>query len=60
MSEPIISVSGLRGIVGESLTPDVAVRYATAFAAELPAGAIVITQMAAPAGRCWPRCSAAL
>lgn len=44
MSEPIISVSGLRGIVGESLTPEVAVRYASAFAAELPAGPIVITR----------------
>lgn len=38
----IISVSGLRGIVGDSLTPDVAMRYALAFAAELPPGPIVI------------------
>jgi phosphomannomutase len=44
VSEPIISVSGLRGIVGESLTPDVAVRYAAAFAAEIAAGPIVITR----------------
>jgi len=29
----ILGVSGLRGIVGESLTPEVAVRYASAFAA---------------------------
>ncbi len=43
MKEPIISVSGLRGIVGESLTPDVAVRYAAAFAATLPPGPIVLT-----------------
>ncbi len=43
MKEPIISVSGLRGIVGESLTPDVAVRYAAAFAATLPLGPIVLT-----------------
>jgi phosphomannomutase len=42
--EPIISVSGLRGIVGESLTPDVAMRYVCAFAAELPPGRIVITR----------------
>ncbi len=41
-SDLIISVSGLRGIVGESLTPDVAVRYVTAFAGELPAGALVL------------------
>lgn len=43
MTEPIISVSGLRGIVGESLTPEVAVRYAAAFAATLPPGPIVLT-----------------
>ena len=43
-SEPIISVSGLRGIVGESLTPEVAIRYVSAFAAELPPGPIVITR----------------
>ncbi|MBA3482212.1 MAG: phosphoglucosamine mutase [Pirellulales bacterium] len=42
MSELIISVSGLRGIVGESLTPVVARRYVTAFAVELPAGPVVI------------------
>ncbi len=44
MNEPIISVSGLRGIVGESLTPEVAVRYACALAAELPAGSLVLTR----------------
>ena len=36
MSEPIISVSGLRGIVGETLTPEVAIRYACAFGQGLP------------------------
>jgi phosphomannomutase len=41
-SELIISVSGLRGVVGETLTPDVAARYATAFVADLPPGPIVI------------------
>jgi phosphomannomutase len=41
-SELIISVSGLRGVVGESLTTDVAQRYARAFLAELPEGSIVI------------------
>lgn len=41
-SEPIISVSGLRGVVGESLTDDVARRYAAAFAEELPPGPVVI------------------
>jgi phosphomannomutase len=41
-SDLIITVSGLRGVVGESLTLDVAVRYALAFAAELPFGPIVV------------------
>ncbi|MBC7855329.1 MAG: phosphoglucosamine mutase [Pirellulaceae bacterium] len=44
MTEPIISVSGLRGIVGESLTPDVARRYVTAFAATLPPGPIIVSR----------------
>jgi phosphomannomutase len=38
----IVSVSGLRGIVGGSLTPEVAVRYVAAFAETLPPGPIVI------------------
>jgi phosphomannomutase len=41
-SELIISVSGLRGVVGESLTPEVAARYVTAFVGELPKGPIVV------------------
>ncbi len=44
MTEPIISVSGLRGIVGESLTPEVAMRYVAAFAATLPPGPIVVSR----------------
>jgi len=44
MAELIISVSGLRGIIGDTLTPDVAIRYGCAFAAGLPAGPIVITR----------------
>ncbi len=43
MPEPIITVSGLRGIVGESLTEDVAARYALAFSSTLPPGKFVIT-----------------
>jgi phosphomannomutase len=42
MSQPIISVSGLRGIVGESLTPELVVRYVAAFAAELPSGPVLV------------------
>ena len=42
MSELIISVSGLRGIVGETLTPDVAVRFVAAFAGKLPDGPVIV------------------
>jgi len=42
LSPLIISVSGLRGVVGESLTPEVAIRYASAFAQGLPPGAVLI------------------
>ncbi|MDD3468621.1 MAG: phosphoglucosamine mutase [Thermoguttaceae bacterium] len=31
--EPIITVSGLRGVIGETLTPEVAIRYAAAYSA---------------------------
>jgi phosphomannomutase len=44
MSQLIISVSGLRGVVGQTLTPEVAVRYAAAFAEELPPGPVVVTR----------------
>jgi phosphomannomutase len=43
-ASPIISVSGLRGIIGESLTPEIAIRYAAAFAAGLPPGPIVLSR----------------
>jgi phosphomannomutase len=51
MIEPIISVSGLRGIVGESLTPEIAIRYAAAFAAVAPPGPIVLARDGQPSGR---------
>ncbi|NLS95364.1 MAG: phosphoglucosamine mutase [Planctomycetaceae bacterium] len=44
MAELIISVSGLRGIVGETLTPEVAIRYVTAFSAGTPGGPFVVTR----------------
>ena len=44
MAELIISVSGLRGIVGETLTPEVAIRYVTAFSAGTPEGPFVVTR----------------
>ena len=44
MTEPIISVSGPRGVVGETLTPQIADRYASAFARTLPQGGLVVTR----------------
>lgn len=51
MTEPIISVSGLRGVVGETLTPEVAIGYVTAFAASAPLGVIVVSRDSRPSGR---------
>ena len=51
VSEPIISVSGLRGTVGENLSPDVAIRYGCAFAAELAEGKIVLGRDGRSTGR---------
>lgn len=42
MTEPIISVSGLRGIVGSELTPVVAVNYVAAFCSTLEQGVVVL------------------
>ncbi len=50
-NEPIITASGLRGIVGDSLTPDVAWRYAAAFAGILPDGPVLITRDGRANGR---------
>jgi phosphomannomutase len=50
MSELIISVSGLRGVVGETLTLDVAMRYVLAFSASMPSGAFVVTRDSRPTG----------
>ncbi|MFZ5830283.1 MAG: phosphoglucosamine mutase [Planctomycetota bacterium] len=50
MAEPIISVSGLRGIVGETLTPQVAIRYVAAFAALAPEGPFVVGRDGRPSG----------
>ncbi|MEM7474023.1 MAG: phosphoglucosamine mutase [Planctomycetota bacterium] len=41
-SEPIISVSGLRGTIGNQLTPVVAMQYVAALAATLPKGRVVV------------------
>ena len=49
--QPIISVSGLRGIVGKTLTPEIASKYACALAAELEDGPIVVTRDGRATGR---------
>src|SRR5690349_16101523 len=51
MNEPIISVSGLRGIIGESLSPELAMRFSCAFAALAPSGPIVIARDGRATGR---------
>ncbi|HET9328261.1 MAG TPA: phosphoglucosamine mutase [Candidatus Eisenbacteria bacterium] len=51
MNAPLmISVAGVRGIVGESLTPPVLARFVAAFAAELPPGEIVVGRDARRSG----------
>lgn len=42
--QPIISVSGLRGVIGQTLTPEVAARYVAAFASALPPGKVLVTR----------------
>lgn len=51
MPEPIISVSGLRGIVGDTLTPAVAIRYAAAFSAGIGPGPVVVARDSRPSGQ---------
>lgn len=46
----MISVAGVRGIVGESLTPPVIARFAAAFAGVLGSGPVVIGRDARPSG----------
>jgi phosphomannomutase len=50
VKEPIISVSGLRGVIGESLSPELAMRFACAFSAGLPEGPLVLTRDGRPSG----------
>jgi phosphomannomutase len=51
VAEPIITVSGLRGIIGQTLTPEVAIRYVTAFASTLPPGDILVGRDGRPSGQ---------
>ena len=42
MSDLIVSISGLRGVVGDSLTPDIVVKYANAFARQTGRAKVVV------------------
>ena len=44
MADPIISISGLRGIIGSELTPEIAMRYAAAYCSQAPAGPIALSR----------------
>ena len=45
-----VSVSGVRGIVGESLTPQLAARFASAFGTYLSQGQVLVGQDSRPSG----------
>jgi phosphomannomutase len=51
MAKTIISVSGLRGVIGESLDPAIAIYYACAFAGQLQPGPIVVARDGRSTGR---------
>ena len=46
----MISVAGVRGIVGDTLTPAVVARFSAAFAREMPSGPIVVGRDARRSG----------
>ena len=46
----IVSVSGIRGVVGESLTPQVALAFASAFAVHIDGGSVVVCRDGRPSG----------
>ncbi|MGL4550919.1 MAG: phosphoglucosamine mutase [Gemmataceae bacterium] len=46
----IVSVSGVRGVVGESLTPQVTLAFASAFADHLNGGPVVVSRDGRPSG----------
>ena len=46
----IVSVSGIRGIIGDGLTPDAAVRFASALGTYLKGGTVVLSRDGRPSG----------
>ncbi len=51
MSKLMVSVAGIRGIVGETFTPDVIVRYVSAYSRLLKGGPVVVGRDTRPSGR---------
>src|SRR5713101_5058819 len=49
-NELIVSVSGIRGIVGEGLTPEVALAFAAALGTQTQGGRIVLSRDGRPSG----------
>lgn len=50
MQQPIISVSGLRGVLGLSLSPEMVSRYVAAYVGQLPEGPILVARDSRPSG----------
>ena len=50
-SDLIVSVSGIRGIVGESLTPDRVAAFAAALGTYLKGGRVIVSRDSRPSGR---------
>lgn len=50
-SDLIVSVSGIRGIIGQSLTPDAACRFGAALGTYLKGGRVVVSRDSRPSGR---------
>ncbi len=50
-STPLVSVSGIRGIVGESLTPEIITTYTSAFARLVKKGTVAVGRDTRPSGQ---------
>lgn len=50
MSDLIVSVSGIRGIIGEGLTPEPALRFAAALGTSFKGGRVVVSRDSRPSG----------
>ena len=50
MSDLIVSVSGIRGIIGEGLTPEPALRFAAALGTSFQGGRVILSRDSRPSG----------